>query len=190
MSPLRLAAVAIAALWFSTSALAQQDVIGLPGPIDFEGTRFELAWTSQPSPVFAKQEYLPAGQAFENYEEMFFVDVLTGDATPLSAAEALSQALERRRATDPLVNYDLIANPRTGEYILDFTLSDTSTGAIVVEWNAYRYVPNDEGVALFAISRRGYGDEGTAAFIAGLGEWRASTIEALSKMNLPQVALD
>jgi hypothetical protein len=189
MPLLRLVALAVAAAALVMPAHAQEDAIGILGPITFEETVFTLAWTSHPTETYYKQEYLPKGQAPESYAEMFMIDVLTEGATPESAAADMIAGLEQRKAGDPVVNYDMVANDATGELILDFLLSDTSTGTVIVEWNAYRYVPHGDGLALFAISRRGYGDDATG-FIGDLAEWRTSSIEALATMELPEVLLD
>lgn len=185
----RLPALVIALAALLAPALAQEDAIGIPGPIVFEQTRFELAWTSHPNPSYYKQEYLPAGQTPDSYNEMFMVDMLTEGATPESAAANMLAGLEQRKGSDPVVNYDMIANEATGEIILDFLLSDASGGTVVVEWNAYRYVPRGDGLALYAISRRGY-DDNASGFIAGLKGWRTTAIQSLATMELPEIALD
>lgn len=182
LAPFVLAALAL-------PALAQEDAIGIAGPIEFEGTSFELAWTSNPSAVYYKQEYLEPGQSLEAYDQMFMVDLLLEGATPESAAADMVAGLQQRKANDPVVNYDMMANEATGELILDFLLSDTSSGDIIVEWNAYRYVPYQEGLVLFAISRRGYGD-GASDFLSDLANWRTASIQALAMMELPPVLLD
>ncbi len=73
----------------------------------------------------------------------------------------------------------------TGEVLLDFLLSDQSSGSLVVEWNAYRYAPHAEGLMLMAISRRGYGDA-AIPFVQDLKTWRNKTIETLAIMALPK----
>ena len=185
----RLATLAAISIALAMPVAAQDDAIGAPGPIVFEETQFDLAWTSNPSETYYKQEYVPEGQAVESCAEMFMIDLLTEGATPQSAAADMVAGLEQRKGSDPVVNFELLSNEATGEIILDFLLSDSSSGAIIVEWNAYRYVPHGEGLALFAISRRGYGD-GATEFIRGLGEWRRASIEALAMMELPQLVMD
>lgn len=185
----RLAAAAILAAALVIPALAQEDAVGIPGPIVFEDTAFALAWTSQPSQTYYKQEYLPEGEALESYAQMFMIDVLVEGATPESAAADMIAGLEERKSGDPVVNFAMVANEAAGELILDFLLSDTSGDTVIVEWNAYRYVPYGEGLALFAISRRGYGDDATG-FIRELSGWREGSIAALAEMALPEVVLD
>lgn len=184
----RSAAAVIVSLALAAPALAQSEALGIPGPILFEETAFELAWTSHPVGTYYKQEYVPAGETVERYSQMFMIDVLTEGQTPEGAAAAMIAGLDQRKATDLSVNYDLIENKATGELILDFLLSDASSGTVVVEWNAYRYVPYGDGLALYAISRRGYGDEATP-FVSSLGDWRQSAIEALATMELPEIVL-
>lgn len=184
MSLPRLAAIAIALASFTVPALAQQDAIGIPGPISFDGTQFGLTWTSHPSETYYKQEYLPAGDTLEAYGQMVMVELLTAGATPKSAAADMVASLEQRRGSDPVLNYDRIENAATGEVLLDFLLSDSSSGTLVVEWNAYRYAPHGDGLMLMAISRRGYGDA-AIAFVKDLKNWRSQTIQTLATMAMP-----
>ena len=188
----RFAAAVVISLAWALPAMAQEEMLGIPGPITFEGTDFELAWTSHPSPTYYKQEYVPAGEAVESYIQMFMVDVLTDGQTPESAAAAMIAGLDERKANgDPVVNYDMISNEETGELILDFLLSDTSSGNIIVEWNAYRYSPSADGtgLTLFAISRRGYSEEGATEFLGALTSWRQTTIQELAVMDLPPITI-
>lgn len=181
--------IAAIALAGSMPLFAQEDVLGLPGPLTFQSQQFELAWSSQPSDAYRKHEYVPAGQAVETFEEMFLVEAVSGSLTPMEAAASQVRSLETRRGTDPVLNYDLLENEATGEVMLDFLISDLSAEPII-EWNAYRYVPLDEGgVGLFAISRRGYGDEGAKAFLEGLGAVRSDSIAALAAFEVPAFTL-
>lgn len=169
-------------------AVAQDDAIGVPGPIVFEDETFDLVWTSHPNEAFYKQEYLPAGQVVEAYGQMFMVDVLLNGATAEGAAGNMIAGLQQRQATDPVVNFDVIKNDATGEIILDFLLSDESSGTLIVEWNAYRYVPLEGGLAMFGISRRGY-DEGVEGFLTDLTGWRLGAIDALANLDLPEIII-
>lgn len=176
----------------ATPALAQADMVerlGVPGPIAFEGQDFALAWTSAPTEGYVKQEYVPAGQAVETYTDMFLVEVATRPLRPIDAAGGQIQSLQERKETDPVVNFDILHNENTGEVLLDFVLSDLSADPIIVEWNAYRYMqqPDGEGVVLYAISRRGYGDDGAKALLESLKTIRTPTIAALARAELPAV---
>ena len=189
MRLLQLLAFATLSLAISGPVLAQEEAIGVPGPIVFEGTSFELAWTSHPTDTYYKQEYVPEGQVVEAYAEMFMVDVLTQGPSPHETVAAFAAELDKRKATDPLVNYSVLENPETGEMLFDFLLSDSSSGTLIVEWNAYRYTPLGDGLSLFAISRRGYGEDGAKSFLAQLPDWRQASINALAELELPEISL-
>lgn len=193
-SPSRTAIVALAAL-LAVPAMAQGeavgDALGVPGPIAFMGEDYALAWTANPSDGYFKQEYVPAGQDVETFTKMVLVEAVVAPISPMEAAVSQIQTLEARREFDPVVNHELIQNEATGEVLLDFVISDLSADPIIVEWNAYRYLPleGDDGVALFAISHRGYGDDGASELLSGLGETRSKAIDALATYDLPVIAV-
>jgi len=170
---------------------AQSDMLGVPGPISFEGENYALAWTSKPSGNYVKQEYLPEGQRVETYEDMILVEAVIGNMTPMEAAAAKVQSLEARRGRDPVLNYDLLQNDATGEVLLDFLVSDLESSPIIVEWNAYRYqpLPGGDGVVLMGISRRGYDEAGGTSFMQVLGAMRSEAIKALTAMSFPEVSI-
>jgi hypothetical protein len=183
-------AAAIAALTLVPSA-AQSDLLGVPGPISFQGEDYALAWTSQPSENYVKQEYVPAGQQVETYQSIILVEAVIGALTPMDAAASQIQSLEARKGVDPVLNYDLMRNDATGEVLLDFLVSDLEADPVIVEWNAYRYqaLGVGEGVALVGISHRGYGEDGATSFMTGLGAMRSEAIDALADLSFPAVSL-
>jgi hypothetical protein len=188
------AGMAIAGL-IPAAALAAEvvDRLGVPGPIDFDGTSYALAWSSHPSPAYYKQEYLPPGQGPASYASMVMVELITGGASVASAVAGQTRMLNARKATDPLVNFSLLQNQKTGEVVLDFIMSG-GTSQRIVEWNAYRYAPyrtsgSEGGVLLFAISHRAYGDDDARAFLRDLKDKRPATIGALARLPLPAVKL-
>jgi hypothetical protein len=169
------------------SAQSVKEMLGVPGPVRFQDTEFALASTSRPFPNYIKQEYVPAGEEPEHFSQMFMIEADT-KASPQAAVAAQVDMLKKRKGADPVVNYDLIRNDATGEIILDFLMSDASGGEVIVEWNAYRYAPLGAkgGVALYAISRRGYGD-GAKPFLQGLKQNRHPAINALAAFDAPKL---
>lgn len=191
----RVAAAFLAVLSFCGPALAQDvtDYLGVPGPITFDGTDYLLSWSSQPNAQYTKQEYVPAGQSVENYDSMIMVEFLAAELTPLQMARAQVNMLNERKASDPLVNMDLMQNEQTGEVLLDFIVSaKDEKGEYIIEWNGYRYAStqNAEGEAggmLFAVSHRAYGNEAAQAFLGALRDFKGTQIEELSKVALPEL---
>lgn len=185
----RAAMVAIAFASLSVPAGAQdaRDRLGIPGPLSFDGASYALAWSSQPSPDYTKQEYLPAGQAAGSYTSMLLVEVVEGGTTVEAALGAQIRMLNTRKYSDPLVNFSALRNGKTGEAVLDFIIGGrTPQGAPIAEWNAYRYAPRkDGGVLLFAISRRAYGDAEIRAFLGRLKTERSGVVGTLARQALP-----
>lgn len=163
------------------------DHLSLPGPVKFSGEQYRLAWSSHPNPQLYKQEYLPAGQELSRYDSMLMVDAWLDGSKAGEKAMGMVQSLAERKKTDPLVNYDLLADEEKGEYVLDFLLSAPDEGGqIIVEWNAYRYQPVTGGVQVTAISRRVYGDQRTREFLKNeLKKIRDRDIPAIMALSVP-----
>jgi hypothetical protein len=167
------------------------DMLSVPGPLKLQGVEYALASADSPSPGYVRQGYLPKGETLETYDRMVMVEVVLGDLDPSTAAAAKVRELGLRKATDPTVNSAAIRDDKTGEVLLDFTISgQTPDGVGIAEWNAYRYSPykagDQKGVVLFALSRRAYGDK-RAAFFKSLKKTRPAAIKALIATKPPVV---
>ena len=165
------------------------DYLGIPGPIEFAGTQYHLAWSSRPSADYIKHEYLPSGHKSGTYTDMVSVELLNSGISLINAVTAQAAMLDRRKSSDPLVNYQLLQDPNGSQIVLDFLLSDERTGTLVVEWNAYRYVSvampdGKNAVILFAVSRRHYG-EGASDFLKMLKTRRTEDVDALVNHAVP-----
>lgn len=182
--------LALIALPAGLAAQEAVDRIGLPGPLAFDGTEYRLAWSAQSNPSNYKQEYLPADETVAEYTKMVLVELLAGGTDVASAAKAQVDSLNQRKGGDPLVQMALIRNAPTGEILLDFLVSQKNPwGEFTVEWNAYRYAPRGDGVMLFAISRRAYGNEAAKAFLGRLKTGRPADIAKLARYELPPLRL-
>ncbi|GHD24337.1 hypothetical protein ACFOEZ_10205 [Tianweitania populi] len=122
---------------------------------------------------------------------MFLVEAVTGSITPAQSASAQIDFLKQRKTTDPVVNYAILHNEKTGNIVLDFVLSDLQADPVVVKWNAYRYVPlkSGKGVALYGISRRAYGEADAKAMLQNLTKIRDADVDALAVMDVPPISV-
>lgn len=181
-------------LAMSVNAHAQSvdDYLSVPGPLQFSGEPYHLAWSSHPSPQLYKQEYLQTGDTLERYRSMLMLDISFDGLGPAEKAMSMIQQLAERKKTDPVVNYDLLISKSGNEQILDFLLSAPGAdGQDILEWNAYRYSAYGDGVLLLAISRRAYGHEAIMDFLKNrLKDIRARDIAELSALPLPEVILN
>jgi hypothetical protein len=168
------------------------DRLSLPDSIEFNSESYRLSWSSHPKPDYYKQEYLPPGQTSERFQRMMLIEAIVRGVDVNGAVTAQVNMLNKRKATDPTVNFAVVKNPKNGEIILDFILSaQDPKGEDVVEWSAYRYAAlvgkgGASGVLLFGISRRAYGDDATN-FLRRLKSARPAEINALANYPLPVV---
>ena len=170
------------------------DRLSLPDSLEFNGESYRLSWSSHPTPFYYKQEYLPPGQTSEHFEQMVLIEATARGIDVNAAVTAQVNMLNKRKSTDPTVNFAAVKNPKNGEIILDFILSAQSPkGEEIVEWNAYRYAKlrgkgGKSGVLLFGISRRAYGND-AANFLRRLKLVRPVEVNTLANYTLPIVRL-
>lgn len=169
-----------------------KDYLAIPGPIQYNKSSYKLSWSAHPTADYYKQEYLPANEKPETFNQMLLVEAVTGNITVRDAVNAKVKELEQRKKTDPSTNYQVIENAATGEYLLDFIVTQSSGDKIsIAEWNAYRYVTlkgksDKGGVMLFAYSKRAYGD-GINSFFKMLKTSRTTDIRSLAVFEIPAI---
>lgn len=116
---------------------------------------------------------------------MFTVCVVLCDATPYEAVQAKIAELERRKRSDPVVNYVAVEN--NGEYILEFIVSDSSNGEMnTVEVDVHHYrqmnVNGRKAIVLSFYSSRAYGDD-IKGFIQSIPDKRNLWYDGMSKFK-------
>lgn len=113
----------------------------VPGPIIFESKTFNLNWSSHPLANFYKQEYIVKEDNANQYKTMVLIDVVTGGENIKNIVAAKVSELKMMKEGNPVINYEIIDNPATGEYMLDFLLTANAPDASIsiTERNVYRY---------------------------------------------------
>lgn len=155
-------------------------------PIKIDGTEFYLGWSSNPATGYFVQEYFPMGEAPEHYNRMLTVSPLKFNQTTAVAAQAKVQELEERKEKDKVCNYQMLE--RNGECIVDFVVSDISSGELTtVEWNIHYYkqikIGKQNYLLLTFLSQRAYGDD-IIPFLKSIPDKRAKTTIALTEKKL------
>ena len=171
------------------------DYLSVPGPVVFQSKSYNLNWSSHPATGFYKQEYIVKGDNADKYKTMVLIDVLTGETKIKSVVNAKVEEIKKQKAVNPMVNYEVISNPKTGEYMIDFLLianaSDGSTS--IVERNVYRYKAGitktgEMVVLLFGISTRAYGANVDNFFVA-LKANRKDLINTVAQYSVPEISI-
>jgi len=163
-----------------------------PKSLMFSDTAYQLVYQANPMPGYTQSAYLPQGEKLPYYHTMLMSEWLVTGVSLEDAVDAQIDTIETRRDNGDLtVNYALIENEDTGEYLLDFVMSSTDAKVgHIVEWNAYRYIPfvdadEEEGVQIYGYSARGYGADGGREFLLGLDERRAQILQTLTEAKVP-----
>ena len=186
--------VLISAISSGQTKPAVTDYLNIKGPLTVSQKSYLLSWTSHPAPNYYKQEYLVSGDNAEKFKSMVMVEVLTGTATPKSLLTAKMQELKTLKQTNPIVNYEVISNAKTGEYILDFLISANGADGqpVILERNVYRYMKLSpqagKGVVLLAVSVRAYDNE-IDTYLTGLKNTRNTLISEIAAFKLPAITL-
>lgn len=170
------------------------DYLNVPGPVMFQNKAFNLSWTSHPAANFYKQEYIVKGDQADKYKMMVLLDVVTDEKNIKTVVSAKVAELKKMKESNPVVNYEIIENPTTGEYVLDFLLSANAADGKtigIIERNVYRYKTftdqsGHQGIILFGISVREYG-AGVTAFLTRLKATRQELVKQVATFKIPAV---
>jgi hypothetical protein len=184
-------------LCFTVTTFAQDkknaimiDSVTCYNAILFEKEIYSIAWSNSNN-VYYKQEYIRTKDKLESFNKMITIDVLVTDLFAKDVVAKKISEIEARKGKDPVANYQLIENEQTGEFILDFLMSEGD----LYEWNAYRYktINTNKGkaVLLFAYTFRSF--EGAELnldnFFTYLKKNRTKLIEKVAAYTLPAITL-
>lgn len=169
--------------------------LSITGPLNFNGTRFDLAWTDKPRDNYYIQEYLPAGETVENFKQLLTAHVFALDMSIKDAVAQKVKELNVRKKTDGICHYVVTESPDGKESMIDFLLGESKGDMMTIaEFNVYRYRQVDlgngkKGIFVYAYSKRAYGDDITA-FLKSLGDDRNKLMNAMIDANVPVVWLN
>jgi hypothetical protein len=186
--------LSLALMSFSKPGSEPIDKIGVKGPLQFHATTFRLAWAKQPSAAYFVQEYLPAGETIDKFNQMLAVHVLAQDVPVKSAVQQKVQELEARKKTDPTCNYQVNESPDGKEYMLDCLVGENVEGPMAIaEFIIYRFRQVElgggrKGILMYSYSKRSYGD-GLTAFYKALPAERGELLNSMISGEVPKVTL-
>ncbi|HEY1599209.1 MAG TPA: hypothetical protein VGG64_06375 [Pirellulales bacterium] len=146
--------------------------------VEFDGQTLVLAYEAD-SDGDTIQEFIPADETLDSWTSLAAVREHAELDDPQEFAEKVVEQLEKR---DPPANYELLANPNTGEVILNFIVWPEDLA--YAEFNLFRYRPKEGGgLTSYQYALRAYGDD-KEKFIAGMdAEKRAKLIAAIIEMG-------
>jgi hypothetical protein len=169
-----------------------QNYYGIDESLKLDGIDFKLRWSSHPNNAYYKQEYIPKNESTDQFEHMLFIDLIKNDIPIENVVTDQIANLKLKKVNDPVVNYQLLSNKTTREFVLDFVVSDMHDGEInQVEWNVYHYRPyidklGNKGVLLIAACRRAYG-KNVNPFLKSLAQIRGPLIKKVAEFQTPEM---
>lgn len=189
----------IVLLWLTTgftykSGQDARNYYNIPEMLTFDNVQYKLVASYHPNEIYYKQEYIPAGESVDHFNEMVFIDFVITDASPREMLDMKAKEMQDRKKNDSVVNYEIMENNTNGECMLDFILSDAKDSKLtVVERNVYRYKSYSDkvghrGILLFAISQRGY-DKDITMFFRNLKSNRVDDINKVGLYNIPDIEI-
>ena len=181
-------------LSFTTINSNPIDKLGVKGPLEFNKTRFNLAFANHPRANYYIQEYLPAGETVEKFNQMMSIHLFQTELETVDLVNHKIAELTERKKTDGVCNYEIIESPDGKEFILDFLLSETKGDEMtIVEFNVYHYkeiqVGDDQkAVVVYAYSKRSYGNK-IIKFLKNLKDDRTTHLNQMIAAKMPEILL-
>lgn len=189
MKKLLLSLILLLAISVSMKSETVTQYFDAGNPVTYCGEKFYFAWSSRPYDFYILQEYLPKGENFETYTQMFTISVIFYGDSPFNSAKAIEMKideLKERKKTDKVCNWLIAEN--NGEYILDFIVSDSNNGEMnCVEADIHYYrdieIEGRKASVLLFYSRRAYGDD-ILPFIESIPSMRDKWYEGMTELKL------
>jgi len=180
---------------FSTVKSQVIERIGLKGPIDFNKTEFNLAWSQKPNANYFVQEYVPKNETVEKFNELITVNVFVLNTTVENAVQQKINELIKRKETDKVCNFNVIESPDGKESILDCLLSVEKNGDLdIVEFIIYRYKQielenHQKALLIYSYSKRSY-DKNIMKFLKGLSTEREHLLNVMISKEMPEIIIN
>lgn len=181
-------------LFISFVADGTKDAIGVPGPIEYNGTKFELAKTNHPRDNYYEQFYIPAGEKLDSFQQMMSVFLYDSAYTPEDAAIVREAELRERKKTDLMCNFQKTVNKQKGEFMVDATTGEAKGEALLsYRFTIYRYKQislgkKRPGLVVYGYAAQRYLDS-IPPFLKTLREERIRRLNELGNTDIPAITL-
>jgi len=160
--------------------------------VSFENENYFLAWSSFSDNGYYKHEYIRKTDSIKGFNKMILIEVLQRDNLTLKEmVTKKTQEIETRKGKDPVANYQVIENEQSGEFLLDFLISEGD----LYEWNVYRYklidTPKGKAVMLFGYCLRSFEDAELKykKFFSLIKNDRTELINSVANYEIPKIEL-
>ena len=180
----------IVALSFLKAQDDAVDLISVPGPIEFNDTKFLLAWSKQPSKTLFRQQFLPRDERIEDYNQLLDFSFFNKEIEMELAVRQKVESIQKRGEKDKFSKVNVTESPAGDEFIVDYFISEApENGNSYVEYNVYRFKQFENGgqksFLILFYSTRIYGDLKSSA--KALAKKRDQLITNMIEYKIPAI---
>ena len=166
------------------------DYLSIPGPIELDGTEYFLVNSKQFSKTYFRQQFLPADQKLEDFNELLDFSFFTKEIEMELAVRQKVESIQQREETDKFAKVNVTESPDGKEYIVDYYISETpEKGNAYIEYNIYRFKTIDAGTEkrflILMYAKRMYGDLKSSA--KSISKQRDNLMGALIEYKIPEI---
>ena len=139
------------------------DFLSIPGPIEYDGTEFFLAWSKPVSKTLFRQQYLPSDERIEDFTQLLDFSFFNKEIEMELAVRQKVEDIQKVAKSDKFAKVNVAESPDGKEYIVDYYTSESpETGDGFVEYNIDRFITVEKGntktFLILSYAKRMYGD--------------------------------
>ncbi len=166
------------------------DLLAIPGPVEYNDTKFLLSWSKQSSKTLFRQQYLPRDERIEDFTQLLDFSFFNKEIEMDLAVRQKVEAIQQREEKDKFAKVNVTESPDGKEYIVDYFISEApEKGNSFIEYNIYRFKQYDNGTQksflILAYATRIYGDLKSAA--RSLAKQRDHLLATMIEYKIPEI---
>ena len=171
-------------------AFAQTDFLGISS-ITLGGQVYSLKWSvNNARQERIIQEYLLPDESITRYNTKLILEYIRTGKTVEDIVDAKLDNLGNEKQEGRVLNFKKLESADPDEMVLEFMVGNMREGKTrSIEWNVYRYKPTSEGIILFIMSKRAYGEKNVNAFMKKVNENRLNWINSIVNYELPEISV-
>ena len=113
-----------------------RDLLSVPGPIEFNGTEFLLAWSKESSKTLMRQQYMPRDERIEDFNQILDFSFFTKEIDMELAVRQKVESIQKREEKDRFAKVNVTESPDGKEFVVDYFISESpGVSEAFVEYN-------------------------------------------------------
>jgi hypothetical protein len=170
------------------------DLLGVPGPLQFNKTEFHLALSGKPEKNMTMHMYLPKGENLDNYNQKLSLLVINTKKDVDGVIKAKMKELTARQKLDFNCKFSTNELADGKEMLVEYIQSETNGKSLSeAEYSVSRVkwlTESEDGnyIMILTYSWRTYEEE-AVDMIKNLNTYKTEFIQEMSKKELPEIKI-